>query len=64
MLATYIYSIFQYQACVYHTKAQYDMSNTLLTEMLSTDIAKAQVTISLNPCFIFHMNSHKQNSKN
>ncbi len=57
MLATYIYSIFQHQACVYHAKAQYDMSNTLLTEMLITDIAKAQVRISLNPCFIFHMNS-------
>ncbi len=49
---------------MYHTKAQYDMSNTLLTEMLSTDIAKAQVGISLNQCFIFYMNSYKRNSKN
>jgi hypothetical protein len=31
--------------------------------MLSTDIAKAQVRISLNQCFIFYMNSYKQNSK-
>ncbi len=43
---------------MYHTKAQYDMSNTLLTEMLSTDIAKEQVRIYLNLCFITYMNSY------
>jgi hypothetical protein len=43
---------------VYHTKAQYDMSNTLLTEMLSTHIAKEQVRIYLNLCFIFYTNSY------
>ncbi len=35
-IASYIYRIFQHQACVYQTKAQYDRSNMILTEMLSS----------------------------
>ncbi len=38
--ATYIYKVFQYQACVYRTKAQYDGSHVLLTEMLQTEQAR------------------------
>ncbi len=33
-LATYLYKKFQYQACVYQTKTQYDRSSEILTEML------------------------------
>ena len=35
-VAIYIYGIFQHQACVYRTKSQYDRSNAILTEMLSS----------------------------
>ncbi len=35
-IASYIYGIFQHQACVYQTKAQYDRSNMILTEILSS----------------------------
>ncbi len=35
-IASYIYGIFQHQACVYQTKAQYDRSNMILTDMLSS----------------------------
>ncbi len=38
--ATYIYKVFQYQACEYQTKAQYDRSHVLLTEMLQTEQAR------------------------
>ena len=33
-LAKYIYGVFQHQTCVYRTKAQYDMSHQLLTQMI------------------------------
>ncbi len=33
-IAIHIYGIIQHQACVYRTKAQYDRSNMILTEML------------------------------
>ena len=39
--ATYIYTVFQYQACVYQTQGQYDRSHVLLTEMLQTEVARA-----------------------
>jgi len=38
--AIYIYTIFQYQACVYQTQGQYERSNVLLTEMLQSEIAR------------------------
>jgi len=38
--AIYIYGIFQHQACVYRTKAQYDRSNMILTEMLSSPLCQ------------------------
>jgi hypothetical protein len=38
--AIYIYGIFQHQACVYQTKAQYDRSNMILTEMLSSSLCQ------------------------
>ncbi len=38
--AIYIYGIFQHQACVYQTKAQYDRSNMILTEMLSSPLCQ------------------------
>jgi hypothetical protein len=47
--ATYIYKVFQYQACVYRTQAQYHRSHVLLTEMLPADcilaVEKFQVTM-------------------
>ena len=39
--ATYLYTVFQYQACVYRTQDQYDKSHVLLTEMLQTDVARS-----------------------
>jgi hypothetical protein len=33
-LASYLYTIFQYQACVYWTKDQYDRSHEILSETL------------------------------
>jgi hypothetical protein len=36
--AIYIYGIFQHQACLYQTKAQYDVPNIILTEMLSSPL--------------------------
>ncbi len=39
--ATYIYSVFQYQACVYRTQDKYDKSHIILTEMLQTEDARA-----------------------
>ncbi len=44
-LATYIYSVFQYQACVYRTQAQYDRSHALLSEMLQTEAARAILSV-------------------
>jgi hypothetical protein len=38
--ATYIYKVFQYQACVYRTQAQYHRSHVLLTEMLQSEQAR------------------------
>jgi hypothetical protein len=38
--AIYIYGIFQHQACLYQTKAQYDRSNMILTEMLSSPLCQ------------------------
>ena len=38
--ATYIYTVFQYQACVYQTQGQYERSNVLLTEMLQSEFAR------------------------
>ncbi len=35
-----MYGIFQHQACVYQTKAQYDRSNMILTEMLSSPLCR------------------------
>ncbi len=35
-----MYGIFQHQACVYQTKAQYDRSNMILTEMLSSPLCQ------------------------
>jgi hypothetical protein len=43
--ATYIYTVFQYQACVYRTQAQYDRSHVLLTEMLQTEVARAILSV-------------------
>ena len=43
--ATYIYTVFQYQACVYRTQAQYDRSHVLLTEMLQTEVAHAILSV-------------------
>ena len=40
LVAKYIYGIFQHQACVYRTKSQYDRSNAILTEMLSSQMCK------------------------
>ena len=36
--AKYVYSVFQHQSCVYRTKAQYDRSNVLLTDMSSSSL--------------------------
>jgi hypothetical protein len=36
----YFYGIFQHQPCVYQTKGQYDGSNTILTEMLSSPLCQ------------------------
>ncbi len=38
LVAIYIYSIFQHHACVYRTQSQYDRSNAILTEMLSSQM--------------------------
>jgi hypothetical protein len=38
--ATYIYKVFQYQACVYQTQAQYHRLHVLLTEMLQSEQAR------------------------
>jgi hypothetical protein len=43
--ATYIYSVFQYQACVYRTQDQYDKSHIILTEMLQTEDARAILSV-------------------
>ncbi len=43
--ATYIYSVFQHQACVYCTQAQYDRSHALLTIMLQTEAAKSILSV-------------------
>ena len=43
--ATYIYTVFQYQACIYPTPGQYDRSHVLLTEMLQTEIACAILSV-------------------
>ena len=42
---TYIYTVFQYQACVNRTQAQYDRSHVLLTEMLQTEVARAILSV-------------------
>ena len=43
--ATYLYTVFQYQACVYRTQDQYDKSHVLLTEMLQTEDARAILSV-------------------
>ena len=43
-VAIYIYGIFQHQACVYCTKSQYDRSNAILTEMLSSQKCKDELS--------------------
>jgi hypothetical protein len=43
--ATYVYTVFQYQACVYQTQAQYDRSHVLLTEMLQTNVSCAILSV-------------------
>ena len=53
--ATYIYSVFQYQACVYRTQAQYDRSHVLLTEMLQTEAARAIYLWNVYPPIWIHM---------
>ena len=50
--ATYIYTVFQYQACVYRTQAQYDRSHVLLTEMFA--IEKIQVVMKEKQQYIAH----------
>jgi len=40
LVAKYICGIFQHQACVYRTKSQYDRSNAIVTEMLSSQMCK------------------------
>ena len=44
-LAIYIYGIFQHQACVYRTKSQYDRSNAILTEMLSSHKCRDELSL-------------------
>jgi hypothetical protein len=39
-LASYLYTIFQYQACVYRTKDQYDRSHEILSELLKSKWCK------------------------
>ncbi len=39
-LASYLYTIFQYQMCVYRTKDQYDRSHEILSEMLKSKWCK------------------------
>ncbi len=39
-LASYLYTIFQYQTCVYWTKDQYDRSHEILSEMLKSKRCK------------------------
>jgi hypothetical protein len=39
-LASYLYTIFQYQTCVYRTKDQYNRSHEILSEMLKTKRCK------------------------
>ncbi len=39
-LASYLYTIFQYQTCVYRTKEQYDISHEILSEMLNSKRCK------------------------
>ena len=39
-LASYLYTIFQYQTCVYRTKDQYDRSHEILSEMLKSKWCK------------------------
>ncbi len=39
-LASYLYTIFQYQTCVYRTKDQYDRSHEILSEMLKSKRCK------------------------
>jgi hypothetical protein len=58
----YYYVEIEYVATSF-SPARMDLALKLLTEMFSTDIAKAQVRISVNQCFIFYMNSYKRNSK-
>ncbi len=43
-VAIYIYGIFQHQACVYRTKSQYDRSNAILTEMVSSQKCKKELS--------------------
>ena len=43
-----MYGIFQHQACVYRTKAQYDRTNLILTEMLSSPLCQDVLS---NDCF-------------
>ncbi len=43
--ASYIYSVFQHQACVYRTQAQYDRSHALLTLMIQTEAAKSILSV-------------------
>jgi hypothetical protein len=39
-IASYLYTIFQYQTCVYWTKDQYDRSHELLSEILKSKWCK------------------------
>jgi hypothetical protein len=39
-LASYLYTVFQYQTCVYWTKDQYDRSHEILSEMLKSKRCK------------------------
>jgi hypothetical protein len=76
--ATYIYKVFQYQACVYQTQAQYNRSHVLLTEMLQSEqareilsaecilaVEKFQVTMKdKEQCIAYHVRKDVSLSRN
>ena len=55
-LAKYIYGVFQQQTCVYRTKAQYDRSHQLLSQMILSPMSREVLSIDcIKPIEKFQM---------